>query len=295
MLEEAHALPDDIAALKAMVLASRAELAARDSELRNRDLLIEKLKHQLAGLRRQRFGTASETLDQLELGLEDEEIGRAADTIPDPPPDTKRQPKRRPLPDHLPREETHLTPGDRCSACGGRLKRLGEDITEELEYVPGRFVVKRIVRPRLACGRCETFHQAPLPPRPIERGRPGPGLLAHVLVSKYCDHLPLYRQSRIFARDGIELEPLDAGRLGRQGDGAAGAPGRCDRAPCAGRASPVRRRHPGQAAGAGDRQDGDRAGVDLRAGRASVERRGAAGGLVPLLGRPQGGASEGPS
>ena len=199
MLEEADALLDDVAALKAMVLASQAEL-------RNRDLLIEKLKHQLAGLRRQRFGVGSEALDQLELGLEDEEIARAAEALPAPLPGTKRRPKRRPLPEHLPREETVLAPGDHCTACGGRLKRLGEDVTEELEYVPGRFVVKRIVRPRLACRGCERFHQAPLPVRPIERGRPGPGLLAHVPVSKYCDHLPLYRQSRIFARDGIDLD-----------------------------------------------------------------------------------------
>ncbi|MCY4066152.1 MAG: IS66 family transposase [Rhodospirillaceae bacterium] len=206
MLEAVHSLPDDIAALKAMVLTSRAELAVRDAELRNRDLLIEKLKHQLTGLRRQRFGAASEALDQLELGLEDEEIARAAEAPPEPTPASKKQPKRRPLPDHLPREEMHLAPGERCADCGSRLKRLGEDVTEELEYIPGRFVVKRIVRPRLACGGCEKFHQAPLPPRPIERGRPGPGLLAHVLVSKYCDHLPLYRQSRIFARDGVELD-----------------------------------------------------------------------------------------
>ena len=182
-----------------MVLTSRAEL-------RNRDLLIEKLKHQLAGLRRQRFGTTSEALDQLELGLEDEEIARAAEALPEPPPGAKRQPKRPPLPEHLAREETVLTPGERCTDCGGSLKRVGEDVTEELEYIPGRFVVKRIVRPRLACRCCERFHQAPLPPRPIERGRPGPGLLAHVLVAKYCDHLPLYRQSRIFARDGVELD-----------------------------------------------------------------------------------------
>ena len=79
-------------------------------------------------------------------------------------------------------------------------------LPEGLEYVPARFIVKRFVRPRLACTRCESFHQAPLPARPIERGRPGPGLLAHVLVSKYCDSLPLYRQSRIYAREGVELE-----------------------------------------------------------------------------------------
>ena len=86
------------------------------------------------------------------------------------------------------------------------MKHLGEDVTEELEYVPGRFVVNRIIRPRMACACCEAFQQAPLPSRPIERGRPGPGLLAHVLVSKFADHLPLYRQSQIYAREGIELE-----------------------------------------------------------------------------------------
>ena len=136
MLDEAESLPDDVAALKAMVLTSQAELAARDAELRNRDLLIEKLKHQLAGLRRQRFGVGSEALDQLELGLEDEEIARAASSLPGPLPGAKRQPKRRPLPEHLPREETVLTPGERCTDCGGSLKRLGEDVTEELEYIP---------------------------------------------------------------------------------------------------------------------------------------------------------------
>ena len=120
--------------------------------------------------------------------------------------------------------------------CGGKLKTLGEDITEELEYMPGRFIVNRIVRPRKACGGCEAIVQSPLPSRPIERGRPGPGLLAHVLVSKYADHLPLYRQSQIYAREGIDLdrstmadwvgrstallEPLadEIGRIVRRGD-----------------------------------------------------------------------------
>jgi transposase len=102
------------------------------------------------------------------------------------------KPKRQPIPDHIPRMEVELTPGDtECARCGGKLRRLGEDVTEELEHVPGRFIVNRIVRPRLTCSCCERFVQAPLPSRPIERGRPGPGLLAHVLVSKYADHLPL--------------------------------------------------------------------------------------------------------
>jgi len=105
----------------------------------------------------------------------------------------------------LPRFEDILSPGSECSHCGGKFKTLGQDVTEELEYVPGRFVVNRIIRPRMACACCESIQQAPLPSRPIERGRPGPGLLAHVLVSKYADHLPLYRQSQIFERDGIDL------------------------------------------------------------------------------------------
>ncbi|GFE51870.1 hypothetical protein So717_36230 [Roseobacter cerasinus] len=85
------------------------------------------------------------------------------------------------------------------------LRQVGEDITEELEYIPGRFVANRIVRPRMACKDCESFTQADLPSRPIERGRLGPGLLAHVLVGKYCDHLLRDRQSKICARDQVDL------------------------------------------------------------------------------------------
>ncbi|HET6593022.1 MAG TPA: IS66 family transposase [Xanthomonadales bacterium] len=203
MLDDAQKLPNDPAVLKGLV----ASLA---SELKYRDVLIEKLKHQLVGLRRQQFGSRSESLDQLELTLEEEEIARASEepaeqTAPAPAGE-KCRPKRRPLPDHLQRNETVLLAGDSCASCGGRLKQLGQDVTEELEYVPGRFVVNRIVRPRMVCACCETFHQAELPSRPIERGRPGPGLLAHVLVNKYADHSPLYRQSQIFSREGIDLD-----------------------------------------------------------------------------------------
>lgn len=194
-------LPDDMDALKAMILAM-------DKELRGRDLLIEKLKHQLAGQLRHRFGASSESLDQLQLMLEDLEITQSTrnpDT-PKPEPEPKSHPVRKPLPDHLPRHDQVLFPGEACTSCGGKLKRVGEDVTEELEYIPGRFVANRIIRPRMACTCCETFHQAELPSRPIERGRPGAGLLAHVLVSKYADHLPLYRQSQIYAREGLDID-----------------------------------------------------------------------------------------
>ena len=202
MLDEAAALPDDPEDLRAFTARLLAEVKAQA-------ILIEKLRHQLAGHRVHRFGVSSETADQLQLALETSEIAAAAMTaqlrLPDVEPRDK--PKRRPIPDHVPRMEVELTTGEEsCSGCGGTLRRLGEDITEELEYVPGRFIVNRIVRPRLACAGCDRFVQAPLPSRPIERGRPGPGLLAHVLVSKFADHLPLYRQSRIFDRDGIDLD-----------------------------------------------------------------------------------------
>ena len=181
-------------------------------EVKSQALLIEKLKHQLAGQNRHRFGVRSESLDQLNLTFEeDEAIAEAAfeQTQPETPSAEGKPPRqhsRKPLPDHLDRHDEVLSPGDDCTRCGGKLKTLGEDITEELEYVPGRFVVNRIVRPRKACAGCEAIVQAPPPSRPIERGRPGPGLLAHVLVSKYADHLPLYRQSQIYAREGIDLD-----------------------------------------------------------------------------------------
>ena len=109
------------------------------------------------------------------------------------------------MPASLLRHEQVLTPGVICT-CGGALRAIGEDVTEELEYIPGRFIVNRMVRPRMSCKCCEKIVQAPLPSRPIERGRPGPGLLAHVLVSKYADHCPLYRQSQIMAREHVDLD-----------------------------------------------------------------------------------------
>ena len=177
--------------------------------VKSQALRIAQLEHQLCKHRIDRFGSKSETLDQLQLWLEDEEIAAAqadAAAAHEETGKSTEKPKRKPLPDTLPRNEELLLPGEACAKCGGALKTLGEDVTEELEYVPGRFIVNRIVRPRMACACCEAICQAPLPSRPIERGRPGPGLLAHILVSKYADHLPLYRQSRIFERDGLDLD-----------------------------------------------------------------------------------------
>jgi transposase len=212
-------LPDDIAALKAMLLsrdaallASEARVAHLAAELSTRTAEIENLKLVLAKLRRMQFGRSSEKLDQqieqLELQLEDleaeEAVAEAAAPAEVAP---RKKAERKPLPPHLPREERVQAPADdACPDCGGNLKHLGEDVSEQLEYVPASFRVIRHVRPKLTCACCDTIVQAPAASRPIERGIAGPGLLAHVLVAKFADHLPLYRQSVIYACEGVELE-----------------------------------------------------------------------------------------
>lgn len=195
----------------------RVALESAQAGLVAKVLEIEKLKIQLARLRRQQFGQSSEkidrTIDQLELVLEEFEAGPLADMVePTLPEDAGRATEikgkggRRPLPEHLPRTEIVHEPSCICPACGGAMRKVGEDITEILDYIPGRFEVIRHVRPAFSCRSCEAMVQAPMPSLPIEHGRPGPALLAHVLVSKYCDHLPLYRQASIYAREGVDLD-----------------------------------------------------------------------------------------
>ncbi len=177
--------------------------------------MIARLQAQLAKLRRMHFGHSSERLDatvaQLELALEDleeQQAARLADTPPAEPVGAADalKPARRPLPAHLPREVVTHSTACACPNCGGTLRRLGEDVTEVLDYRPASFRVIRHVRVKLTCRACETITQAPAPSLPIRRGRASPALLAHVLVSKFCDHLPLYRQSEIYGRAGITLE-----------------------------------------------------------------------------------------
>ena len=197
-------LPDDIDSLKRLVLASR-------EALKHRDLQIEQLKLQLAKLRHLHFGRSSEQLDerihQLELAIEELEAGQAS--LPpelSPPRPEASTPVRRPLPEALPREERVHQPACSCTTCGDALTTIGIDVTEVLDYRPGRFHVVRHVRPKLKCPTCEVIVQSAAPSRPIARGLAGAGLVAHVLVSKYADHLPLYRQSQIYAREGVDLD-----------------------------------------------------------------------------------------
>ena len=198
------ALPDDVAALKALVLEQRAQLATRVAE-------IEHLKLLIAKLRRMQFGRSSERLDrqieQMELRLEELQTAQAElPPVGKPQVEEKSKPVRRPLPEHLPRERVVHEPACTCPDCGTAMKKIGEDVSEMLDYVPARFRVIRHVRPKLACPECERIVQVEAPSRPIDRGTAGAGLLAHVLVSKYADHLPLYRQTQIYAREGVELE-----------------------------------------------------------------------------------------
>ena len=208
-------LPTDPEALRAFAVALQAELYAKT-------LHIEKLKAQLATLRRARFGQSSEKLDHqidlLELiigDLEEAEAARearqdATAAVPGAVAAPSRPPRvgnRRPLPDHLPREVITHAGICACPACGSeRLRRISDDEREVLEYVPSHFKVVVHVRPKLSCRDCEAITQPAMPGLPIERGRPGQGLIAHVLVSKYCDHLPLNRQSGIYAREGVDLD-----------------------------------------------------------------------------------------
>lgn len=211
-MPNAAALPDDIDALKGLVLAGEALVAELRSQLLTRALEIDRLKLQIAWLRRMQFGRKSERLDgqieQLECELEELQTDEAVAKAKALYPKVARQPSiRKPLPAHLPRQtETHLPAAESCPECGGKLAILGEDVSEQLEYVPASFRVIRHARPKLACTCCDHIAQAPAPSRPIVRGFAGPGLLAHVLVAKFCDHLPLYRQSVIYAREGVNLD-----------------------------------------------------------------------------------------
>jgi transposase len=193
-------------ALKALIHAQHQTLTVQaeriqvqDEQLAGRQAEIERLQLLIAKLRRMQFGRRSEKLDQqieqLELQLDELATTAAEPPAASPTPGATapatpgRKPTRRPLPGHLPRQKRTILPKETaCPDCGGALKPLGEDVSEILEYVPAHFHVIQQVRPKLACTHCDKIVQAEAPSRPIARGLAGPGLLAHVLVSKYCDH-----------------------------------------------------------------------------------------------------------
>ena len=197
----------------------------RDSQVAFLKLMVDKLALQLLRARRAQYGRSSEQLDDSQIALiEGTPLYEHPAPKAAPKPDAANGPGiNRQLPAHLPRENhvhrpdatdaAHDAAGNTCgcTACGGRLRQIGADVSEQLEYVPARFKVIRHVRPKLACVSCETIFQAAAPSRPIARGVAGPTLLANVLVSKYCDHIPLHRLARIHARDGVCFDPSTYG------------------------------------------------------------------------------------
>ena len=196
--------------------AMASELAGCRNELRNANLLIDKLKTEIAYLRRMHYGRSSEQVDaasQLDwlppdqAAVQVDSSGRHPSAVRRPS-RPKRRDGLRDLPAHLPREVVVHTPQAACGcgSCLSQLRRIGEDVSEVLDYLPGQFKVIRHVRPKLACAHCDAIVQAAAPSRPIDRGLAGAGLLAHVLVSKYTDHTPLHRLSQIYARQGVDIE-----------------------------------------------------------------------------------------
>jgi transposase len=233
----ADSLPDDVATLKALVLAGQAalteattaQLAAEakarnlEAEVRARVLLIEQMKFTIARLNHEQYGPSSErssVLEQLELELADLEedaseaeaeaqqaAERARTQRIEIQPFERRRPARRPLPEHLPRERLVHPASANCPCCGGdRLRKIGEDVTETLELIPRQWKVIQHVREKFSCRACEAIRQPPAPFHPIARGRTGPRLLAHILFAKYGLHLPLNRQSATYAHEGVALD-----------------------------------------------------------------------------------------
>jgi len=208
MLMEAD-LPDDVQALRAIVLEQARKLASADGE-------VERLRAILEAFQRHRFGRRSEQLDpdQLQLGLEDAETALAQAEVASEA-RTERSGEARPrktnrgaLPAHLERIEQVVDVEEKaCPCCGGALHQIGEDVAERLDVVPTTFRVLVTRRPRYGCRSCESaIVQAPAPARIVEGGIPTEALIAQVLVAKYADHLPLYRQAQIYARQGVQLD-----------------------------------------------------------------------------------------
>lgn len=232
MSNDAPILPEDPAVLKAMIAALQAENAKMAATIRAHDQLIQTLRLRIAKLKKQAFGKSSEKIEreieQLELALEDLLIASAesvttpadedaADTVLEVTTGgiDEGRPRRRPrVSATTPRERRELDPGSCCPDCGGDLRFVGEDMSEMLDLVAAQLKVLQIARLKKSCRRCEKMVQAPAPSRPIPGSMASAALLAWILVSKFDDHLPLYRQTEIFARMGadrpaVSCRPMD--------------------------------------------------------------------------------------
>lgn len=220
MLADSPITAEELAALEAAGFGGIGARVLRRiehdrQEIDWRDVKLEKLSFEMAQLRRLKFGKKSEQLDAEQRALFDEaidaDIAAAEERLKElqakkkPPAQPGERPKRAALPPNLPRVERHHDPENTTCACGCALKRIGEDVSEKLDYTPGVFTVERHIRGKWACAHCRTLTQAPVPAEIIDKGIPTSGLLAQVLVAKHADHLPLYRQEAIFGRAGVAL------------------------------------------------------------------------------------------
>lgn len=191
-----------------------ADLARRDAEITFKQAVIDKITHEMAVLKRLKFAAQSEHFNAEQRSLLEETIDADLQALEaeleqvapvEKTPGEKQQPKRQVLPANLPRREIAHEPDSTTCTCGCQMKRIGEDIAEKLDYQPGVFSVERHVRGKWVCNQCETLVQAPVDAHIIDKGIPTTGLLAQVLVAKFADHLPLYRQETIFARAGLAI------------------------------------------------------------------------------------------
>lgn len=207
------------ASLNIQNICLRTELESLQDKNRSLTEMLQHLEEEVKLLRAKRFGKSSEKLnkklDDLEFCIEDTEVTLVAEGIiteveekesREDQTTGKKTAKRLKLPDHLEREEVIIPAPSICDSCGGtEFRKISDDVSEVLEYIPASFKVIRNVRPRCACINCERIVQAYAPGNAIDKGKAGPGMLAHVIIQKYCDHLPLYRQSQIYAREGLDL------------------------------------------------------------------------------------------
>jgi transposase len=216
-------LPDDIETLKRLVVTAQAEAALAKAELSGARVEIERLTLEIAKAKREHYGQKSERgarlIEQMELELEnlaatatedeiaaEQALARSGQDGTLIAAHVRRRPVRKPLPDHLPRERHVIDGPTSCRCCGGgRLSKIGEEVTETLEVIPRKWFVRQTVREKFSCRDCERFSEAPAPFHVISRGRAGPSLLAMILFEKYGCHQPLNRQSERYAREGVPL------------------------------------------------------------------------------------------
>ena len=200
--------------LRALAAQLMSKIDTQDRKIHRDETIIEQLTHEIAILKRHKFAKRSEQISPAQGSLLDDLLNTDLEAIEvelkahHPAPaqtEPRQQPKRASLPPQFPRTVIHHEPDNTQCTCGCQLQRIGEDVSEKLDYTPGVFTVEQHVRGKWACRQCETLIQAPVPPQVIDKGIPTAGLLAHVMVAKFADHLPLYRQEKIFGRAGLAI------------------------------------------------------------------------------------------